>query len=162
MPKRYWLLKSDPDTFGLEDLEASPDRTTMWDGVRNYQARNYLRDEMRVGDGVLFYHSQVQPPAVVATAKVVRAGYPDPTQFEGRGKARDQKSTLENPRWYAVDIRLDHVLPTSVSLPQMRETAGLEDMMLLRKGSRLSVQPVRPEEWRIVTRLGKRKPAKKS
>ena len=157
MAKRYWLMKSDPDTFGLSHLEASPGRETMWDGVRNYQARNYLRDEIQVGDGVLFYHSQVQPPAVVATAEVVRAGYPDPTQFEARGKARDPKSTRDNPRWYAVDIRLDRTFTRPVTLPEMRETSGLGEMFLLRKGSRLSVQPVTAGEWRIVNRMGKRK-----
>ena len=93
MAKRYWLMKSDPDTFGLRELERSPRRTTMWDGVRNYQARNLLRDEIRLGDGVLFYHSQSRPPAVVATAEVVRAGYPDPTQFDPRSNGFDPKSS---------------------------------------------------------------------
>jgi len=151
------LLKSDPDTFGLQHLEASPGWRTMWDGVRNYQARNYLRDDMRVGDGVLFYHSQVQPPAVVATATVVRAGYPDPTQFQARGKGRDPKSGRDNPRWFAVDIELDRKFTRPATLPELRETPGLDEMMLLRKGSRLSVQPVGPAEWRIVNRMGKRK-----
>lgn len=158
MAKRYWLLKSDPETFGLRHLKASPGASTMWDGVRNYQARNYLRDDVKLGDGVLFYHSQIQPPAVVATAQVIRAGYPDPTQFRPRGKGRDPKSTRDNPRWFAVDIQLDTEFTRPVTLPEMRETPGLEEMFLLRKGSRLSVQPVTSGEWRIVKRLGKRKP----
>jgi len=151
---RYWLFKSDPATFGLEDLEQSPGRTTCWDGVRNYQARNLLRDEVRVGDGVLFYHSQAKPPAVVATATVVRAGYPDPTQFDPRAPGHDPGSTPGEPRWYAVDISLRRRLARPVGLPELRRTRGLEKMVLLRKGSRLSVQPVTAEEWGIVLRLG--------
>ena len=153
--RRYWLFKSDPETFGLADLERSPDRTTCWDGVRNYQARNMLRDEIRKGDGVLFYHSQVKPPAVVATARVVKAGYPDPTQFDPREKGHDAGSKPEDPRWYAVDIRLDRKLRAPVELPAMRATKGLEKMELLRRGSRLSIQPVTKEEWSIILRLGR-------
>lgn len=151
---RYWLFKSDPATFGLEDLERSPGRTTCWDGVRNYQARNFLRDDVQVGDGVLFYHSQSRPPAVVGTAEVVRAAYPDPTQFDRRDPGHDPKSPPGEPRWYAVDIRLRQRLPRPVGLPELRRTPGLEEMVLLRKGSRLSIQPVSAGEWRIVLRLG--------
>jgi predicted RNA-binding protein with PUA-like domain len=151
MPRRFWLFKSDPETFGLAHLKRSRHRTTCWDGVRNYQARNLLRDEVRVGDGVLFYHSQVSPPAVVATAEVVRAGYPDPTQFNRRSPYFDEKSERAAPRWWAVDIRLDRELERPVSLPEMRRVPGLTEMILLRKGSRLSVQPVTPHEWKIVT-----------
>ena len=153
--RRYWLFKSDPDTFGLADLERSPDQTTCWDGVRNYQARNMLRDEIRRGDGVLFYHSQIKPPSVVATARVVRAGYPDPTQFDPREPGHDAKSSPDDPRWYAVDIRLDRRLRRPVELPAMRDAAGLDEMVLLRKGSRLSIQPVTKEEWSIILRLGR-------
>lgn len=153
MARRYWLMKSDPDTFGLEQLRAAPERTTPWDGVRNFQARNYLRDEVRVGDAVLFYHSQWKPPAVVATARVVCAGYPDPTQFDPEAPGHDPKSTREKPRWFAVDVQLDRELRRPVSLPEIRETPGLENMILVRRG-RLSVQPVTADEWRIVTRLG--------
>ena len=151
---RYWLFKSDPATFGLEDLERSPGRTTCWDGVRNYQARNFLRDDVRVGDGVLFYHSQSRPPAVVGTAEVVRAGYPDPTQFDRRDPGHDPGSPPGDPRWYAVDIRLRKRLARPAELPELRGTPGLEEMLLLRKGSRLSIQPVTAGEWRIVLRLG--------
>lgn len=153
--RRYWLFKSDPDTFGLAHLESSPDQTTCWDGVRNYQARNMLRDEVRKGDGVLFYHSQIKPPAVVATARVVRAGYPDPTQFDPKERGHDAGSSPDDPRWYAVDIRLDRRLRVPVELPAMRGAAGLEAMVLLRKGSRLSIQPVTREEWSIILRLGR-------
>jgi predicted RNA-binding protein with PUA-like domain len=156
MPRHYWLMKSDPDTFGLRHLKKSPGRTTCWDGVRNYQARNLLRDEIRLGDGVLFYHSRVQPPAVVALARVVRAGYPDPTQFDRRSRYHDPAAERSDPRWYAVDIRLDSELQRPVTLPEMRATAGLEEMVLLSKGSRLSVQPVTASEWKIVLRLAKR------
>jgi predicted RNA-binding protein with PUA-like domain len=156
--KRYWLVKSDPATFGLPELAASPERTTRWDGVRNYQARNHLRDDMQPGDGVLFYHSQSDPPAVVATAKVVRAGYPDPTQFDRKSPGHEPRARPDQPVWYAVDIQLDEVLERPVPLSEMRDEAGLRQMVLLRKGSRLSVQPVSAAEWRIVTALGSRRP----
>lgn len=153
MARRYWLLKSDPDTFGIEHLKAARDRTTMWDGVRNFQARNYLRDGIAVGDGVLFYHSQWKPPAVVATARVVRTGYPDPTQFDPRSPGHDPRSKREAPRWFVVDVQLDRELKCPVTLPQIRATPELQEMILIRRG-RLSVQPVTADEWRIVTRLG--------
>jgi predicted RNA-binding protein with PUA-like domain len=151
----YWLFKSDPDTFGVDDLEGCPKKTTCWDGVRNYQARNILRDDVRKGDRVLFYHSRVQPPAVVATARVVRAGYPDPTQFDANSAGHDPASSRDAPRWYAVDIRLDTRLAHMVSLPNLRRTPGLEEMVLLRRGSRLSVQPVTEKEWGIILGLGR-------
>jgi predicted RNA-binding protein with PUA-like domain len=158
LPK-YWLFKSDPATFGLEELERSPRRETSWDGVRNYQARNFLRDEVRVGDRVLFYHSQVKSPAVVGTARVVRAGYPDPTQFDPRHAGHDPRASEEQPRWYAVDIRLERRLPRPVELSQLRRTPGLEEMILLRKGSRLSIQPLTTEEWKTVLLLSKARSA---
>lgn len=150
---RYWLFKSDPDTFGLPHLKRSRNRTTGWDGVRNYQARNLLRDEVRVGDGVLFYHSQQKPPAVVATAEVVRAAYPDPEQFRKKSPYYDEKSTKDDPRWFAVDIRLDRELERPVGLPELREQPALSGMVLLNR-SRLSIQPVTKREWTIITRLG--------
>jgi len=156
MARRYWLLKSDPDTFGLPHLRRSKNRTTCWDGVRNYQARNLLRDQLQVGDGVLFYHSRAAPPAVVARAKVVRAGYPDPEQFRPSSEYFDAQSERGAPRWFAVDIQLERELDRPVTLPQIRETAGLEEMVLVKRG-RLSVQPVTPTEWKIVLALGKRR-----
>jgi len=152
MARRFWLLKSDPETFGLTQLKRCKDRTTCWDGVRNYQARNLLRDRLAAGDGVLFYHSRVKPPAVVATARVVRAGYPDPEQFRPRSHYFDPASTRESPRWYAVDIRLERELARAVSIDEMRRAPGLEAMELLRR-SRLSVQPVSAQEWKTVLRL---------
>ncbi len=154
MARGYWLMKSDPETYGLEDLKKEKKRTTCWDGVRNYKARNYMRDEMRVGDGVLFYHSMADPPAVVATAKVVREAYPDPTQFDERSRYHDPKATREAPRWFAVDIQLDRVLKEPVGLPRMREAGGLRRMELLQRGSRHSVQRVRADEWKLVLKMG--------
>jgi len=155
VPRRYWLMKTEPDTFGLEHLKGSPDHTTCWDGVRNYQARNLLRDQIQVGDGVLFYHSRLSPPEVVAIAKVVREGYPDPTQFDPAEPYYDAKSDKNKPRWYAVDIQLERELKRPVTLPEIRERPGLENMVLVRR-SRLSVQPVTPEEWKIILALGRR------
>ncbi len=153
MAKRYWLLKSDPETFSFEDLRRSPKGTTRWDGVRNYQARNSLRDDVRKGDGVLFYHSQPDK-AVVGTAVVTAAGYPDPTQFDRKHPGYDPGATVADPRWFAVDIAVDRVFSHPVNLDALRATPGLGEMVLLRTGSRLSVQPVTAAEWRIVTRLG--------
>jgi predicted RNA-binding protein with PUA-like domain len=158
MARRFWLLKSDPATFGLGHLERSPHQTAVWDGVRNYQARNLLRDEVRRGDGVLFYHSQAAPPAVVALCEVVRDGYPEPAQFDRRSPYFDPRSTAETPRWFAVDIRLVSKLEREVTLPELRATPGLEQLPLLRTGNRLSVQPVGRAEWRLIERLGRGAP----
>lgn len=157
MAKRYWLMKSDPGTYGLAELKKEKKQTTCWDGVRNYQARNFMRDEMKKGDGVLFYHSRQELPAVVATCTIVRASYPDATQFESKSKYFDPKATKENPRWVMVDIRLDKEFESPVSLAQIREMPGLDEMMVARKGSRLSIQPVTPEEWKIVVKTGRPK-----
>jgi predicted RNA-binding protein with PUA-like domain len=153
MALRHWLVKSDPETFSFDDLERSTARTTSWDGVRNYQARNFLRDEMRVGDRVLFYHSQDEK-AVVGTATVTRAGYPDATQFDRKSKGHDPDADPNSPIWYAVDLRFDRRFRRKVTLEEMRGQDGLEGMVLLRRGSRLSVQPVTPSEWKIVEKLG--------
>ncbi len=151
MARRYWLMKSDPETFGWKDLEKSKKKTTRWDGVRNYQARNFLRDEVQVGDGVLFYHSQSNPTAIVGTAKVVRAGYPDPTQFDPGSKGHDPDSDPEAPRWFAVDIQMDEEFERPWTLEEMKKTRGLENMILFKRG-RLSVQPVTAEEWKIIVK----------
>lgn len=158
MARRYWLMKTEPDVFGLSHLKRKKNQTEPWDGVRNYQARNLLRDDLKKGDGVLFYHSRVQPPEVVATCKVVRGGYPDPTQFDKKEKYYDPKADKDDPRWYCVDIQLDKEFASPVTLPEMKEAPGLEEMMVTRKGARLSVQPVSADEWKIVTKLGRRKP----
>jgi predicted RNA-binding protein with PUA-like domain len=149
---RCWLLKSDPETFGWSHLAVSPEQTTRWDGVRNYQARNLLRDALQLSDPAFFYHSQEKPPAIVGIVRIVRAGYPDPTQFDPSSPYHDPRSDRAAPRWYAVDVRLERELERAVTLPELRGTAGLESMVLLRR-SRLSVQPVTAAEWKIVLRL---------
>jgi predicted RNA-binding protein with PUA-like domain len=155
--RRYWLVKSEPDVFSFDDLWKSPGRTTCWDGVRNYQARNFLRDDMKTGDRVLFYHSGVEPMAVVGVAEVVREGYPDHTAFDARDPHHDPKSKPDAPTWYMVDLRAIERFVRPLTLGELRATPGLEGMMLLQRGSRLSVQPVTPEEWAVVYALGTRK-----
>ena len=150
----YWLMKTEPDAFSWDDLKKSPAKTTMWDGVRNYQARNLLRDQIKKGDRVLFYHSNANPPGVVATATVVKAAYPDPTQFDPESKYYDPKSDPEKPRWFVVDIKAGRALKRKISLTELREMKGLHDMVLLRKGSRLSVQPVSEKEWKVILTAG--------
>lgn len=151
---RYWLLKVEPEVFSFETLLAAKSRTTCWSGVRNFQARNLLRDELAVGDGVLYYHSNAQPSGVAGVARVVRAGYPDPTQFDPQDPGHDPKSSRAEPRWFAVDVRAVRALPRFVALAELRAEARLAGMGLLRRGSRLSVQPVQPAEWRAVLLLG--------
>ncbi|HSS39486.1 MAG TPA: EVE domain-containing protein [Polyangia bacterium] len=154
---RHWLMKSEPDVFSIDDLAKAKKQTTGWDGVRNYQARNLLRDEIAVGDGVLYYHSSVDPPAVVGLARVVKAGYPDPTQFDPKSDYYDPDSPPDAPRWFSVDIAFDRKLPRAVTLPELRADPALGDMVLLRRGSRLSVQPVTTAEWKRNLGLGDRK-----
>jgi predicted RNA-binding protein with PUA-like domain len=153
---RYWLMKSEPEVFGIDHFARAKDRTTFWDGVRNYQARNLLR-EMAVGDGVIFYHSSADPPAAVGTAEVVRAASPDLTQFDPESDHYDPGSSRDDPRWYGVHIKLASTFARPVPLAEMRATPALADMVLLRKGSRLSVQPVTPAEWKVVVALGRGK-----
>jgi predicted RNA-binding protein with PUA-like domain len=150
---RYWLMKSEPTSFSFEDLVKSKNSTNHWDGVRNYQARNYMR-EMRMGDKVLFYHSNCDPPGVVGLAKVMREAYPDHTQFDRGNIHYDSKATSERPIWDMVNLRAIKPLRKPVSLDILRRTKGLEKMVLLRRGSRLSVQPVSPNEWKIIVKLG--------
>jgi len=154
--ERYWLVKSEPDVFSIDDLAAAKQQTTHWDGVRNYQARNMLRDDFRVGDPVLFYHSNAEPTAIVGTAKVVRAGYPDFTAWDKRDPHFDPKSTAENPRWFMVDIRLVQRFSAPLTLSHLRTIPELQDMVLLRKGSRLSVQPVSPQHYATIVRCAER------
>lgn len=151
---QYWLMKSEPDVFSIDDLARSPKRTTSWDGVRNYQARNFMR-VMKVGDQVLFYHSNANPPSVVGIAEVVKTAYPDPTQFDPQDAHYDPASKPDQPRWDLVDIRFVRKFTAPLSLDLLREQPSLKKMELLRKGSRLSVQPVRGAEWTQVVRLGR-------
>jgi len=147
---RYWLFKSEPGVYSFDDLLA--DGRTTWEGVRNYQARNLLRDEIRVGDGVLFYHSNADPLAIAGVAVVVRAGYPDHFAFEPGHKYHDPKSDPENPRWFMVDIEPVKRLPRPLPRAELQQIKALDGMMLLQRGSRLSVQPVTAPQWRAVLR----------
>ncbi|MBH0200350.1 MAG: EVE domain-containing protein [Nitrospira sp.] len=148
MPKKrqYWLMKSEPSAFSIDDLRRTSQQTTGWDGVRNYQARNFMRS-MAVGDRVLFCHSNADPPAIVGIAEVVKTAYADPTQFDKQDKHYDPESDPSTPRWDMVDIKYLRKFSQPVSLDQLRKDPKLKDMVLLRKGSRLSVQPVTPAEW---------------
>ena len=149
---QYWLLKTEPTAFSIDDLRRAPGRTTCWDGVRNYQARNYMR-AMRRGDQVLLHHSSADPPAVVGVVEVVREAYPDPTAFDRNDHHFDPKSNPAKPTWDMVDIRLVRKFASPIPLDQLKRAPGLRRMELLRRGSRLSVQPVRPDEWKIVLKL---------
>lgn len=150
--RQYWLMKSEPEAFSIDDLARSPKKTTSWDGVRNYQARNFMRT-MRVGDEVLFYHSNADPPSVVGIAEVVKSAYPDATQFDRLDTHYDPDSDPDQPRWVMVDIRFVRKFMAPMPLDLLRGQVGLKGMELLRKGSRLSVQPVRAEEWNEILRL---------
>jgi predicted RNA-binding protein with PUA-like domain len=152
--KRYWLMKCEPEAYTIEDLER--DGTTTWEGVRNFQARNSMRDDMKAGDGVLFYASNAEPSGVSGLAEISRAGYPDPYAFQEGHKYYDPKSDPDNPTWYMVDIRFVERFPEVVPLATLKETRGLEAMVVNQKGSRLSVQPVTRPEFEIVRRLGRK------
>jgi predicted RNA-binding protein with PUA-like domain len=155
MAKRYWLLKCEPAAYTIEDLER--DGTTTWEGVRNFQARNSMRDDMKKGDGVLFYASNAEPSGVSGIAEVAKPGYPDPYAFQEGHKYHDPKSDPDNPTWYMVDIRFVERFPEIIPLSTLKETPGLENMVVNQKGSRLSVQPVTKQEFEIVRRLGRKK-----
>lgn len=149
---RHWLMKSEPSECSIDDLAAAPSQTVPWVGVRNFQARNFMRDEMRPGDGVLFYHSSCPEPGIVGLAEVAGAPYPDATQFDPHSHYFDQKSTIDAPRWLHVDVKL--VRRTRLlALAEMRETPSLAGMTVLRRGNRLSITPVTPAEWRAVLAL---------
>lgn len=153
--RKYWLLKTEPTSFSIQDLAKAPKQTTSWNGVRNYQARNFLRDEMKLGDQVLVYHSSKDEPAIVGTAKVARESYPDHTAWDKKDHHYDAGSTPESPRWFMVDIQLEQIFNNPLTLSQLRTIPALKDMELLRKGSRLSVQPVRKAEFEAILKLVK-------
>jgi predicted RNA-binding protein with PUA-like domain len=148
----YWLLKSEPSVFSIDDLAQSPRQITCWEGVRNYQARNFLR-AMAVGDQAFFYHSNAAPPSIVGIVNIVKAAYPDRFAWDSRSKYFDQKSSRDNPAWFMVDVKFAKKFNTPLPLDSLRDIKGLENMELLRKGSRLSVQPVREPEWKIILKL---------
>lgn len=152
---RYWLIKSEPSTFGIDDLAAAPRQTTSWEGVRNYQARNMLRDDMKVGDLALFYHSSCPEPGVAGIVEVVRAGYPDPSAWDRRSEHFDAKSPENKPLWYTVDVRLKAQAKQLLPLASLREHADgkLAGMLLLRRGNRLSITPVDAAHWKFILSL---------
>ena len=150
---RHWLMKSEPSTFGIETLKASPKRSTLWDGVRNYQARNMLRDDFKRGDLAFFYHSSCAEPGIVGVVEVLVAGYPDPTAFIQSHAHYDPRSRRDAPRWYAVDVKLKHEFARTIGLDELREQPALADMLVLRRGNRLSITPVTPAEWACVLAL---------
>ena len=148
----YWLMKSEPDECSIDDLASSPKQTVPWVGVRNYQARNFMRDQMQVGDGVLFYHSSCPEPGIAGLAEVASTAYPDATQFDKKSKYYDEASKREEPRWQHVDVKL--VRKTRLlSLAEMRAAPSLESMVVLKRGNRLSITPVTAQEWRAVLKL---------
>lgn len=150
-----WLMKSEPNVFGIDHLVARSDRTEPWDGVRNYQARNMMRDEMKVGDQVFFYHSNCDKPGIVGIMEVAREGYPDHTAFDPAQKYYDLKSDPESPRWFMVDVRYVRHLRRCIRLQELRQHADgpLDGMPLLKRGSRLSIMPVTPEQWDFILSL---------
>jgi len=155
MAKRYWLMKTEPGSYSIQDLER--DGATAWDGVRNFQARNLLRDEIRAGDLVLFYHSVAKEKGVVGVAKVAKAGYPDPSAFDKRSKYFDPKSKKDDPTWFVVDVEHVETFPRVVTLEELKATKALSGMMVTKRGARLSVQPVSKEHFDVVQKLGRKK-----
>ena len=152
---QYWLMKSEPDEVSIDDVMASPDHTTPWFGVRNYQARNFMRDQMEDGDGVLFYHSSCAEPGVAGLAVIVGGPYPDATQFDKKSRYYDAKATPEQPRWISVDVKGTEKTRL-LSLAEMRTIPALEDMVVLQKGSRLSITPVTAAQWKAIVKLLKK------
>ena len=146
---RYWLMKSEPSDVSIDDLASMPDQTVAWYGVRNYQARNFMRDQMRVGDQVFFYHSSCDQPGIIGIAEVSKLAYPDTTQFDPDSKYFDPKATPQNPRWFNVDVRLINKTRL-VGIKELRDHPELATMRILQKGNRLSITPVDPAEWRFV------------
>ncbi|WP_088331070.1 EVE domain-containing protein [Lacimicrobium sp. SS2-24] len=153
----YWLFKTEPQTFSIEDLASRTEQTEPWDGIRNYQARNLLRDQVRLGDLVFIYHSSCPEPGIVGIAKVVREAYPDATQFNPQSRYFDPKSEPQQPRWVQVDVKLTEMFAQTVSLKRIKAETRLQDMILVKKGSRLSIQPVTDAQWQILLSMAKRK-----
>jgi len=147
----HWLMKSEPDVYGIDDLER--DKREPWDGIRNYQARNMMRDDMKIGDEVFFYHSNCEEPGIVGIMKVASEPYPDPTQFDRKSKYFDPKSSQENPRWCLVDVEFVRKLERNITLSELKESKGLDGMILTRKGNRLSIMPVDKKHWQKILSL---------
>lgn len=159
MAKRYWLIKSEPTAYSIDHLKR--DKSTLWEGVRNYQARNFMMQEMKAGDEALFYHSNAEPPGAMGIAEVIGPAEPDPTQFDANDSHYDPKATPAKPIWYCVRVKFKQKFARQVSLPEMRELKELQNMVLLRKGSRLSIQAVTEKEFKLVSKLGASKAAAK-
>lgn len=153
MSEKNWLFKADPKDYSIDDLANEQNQTTSWDGIRNYMARNLLRDEIKKGHEILLYHSNANPKGIVGLGKVVRSAYPDDTALDQSSVYYDPKSTKDNPIWYMVDVKLVEMFPKVIELRELKETKGLEEMMLTQRGSRLSIQPVRKSEWKIIMQL---------
>lgn len=152
---RYWLFKSEPTAFGIDDLRLCPQQTEHWDGVRNYQARNMLRHEIKKNDRGFFYHSSAAPPGIAGTIEVVREGYPDFTAWDLQSSHFDPKSTPEKPLWYMVDVKLVKKFSHFITLDEIKKHPKLKNMRILRKGNRLSITPVTEEEWNTILQMGK-------
>ncbi len=150
---QYWLMKSEPDEFSIDDLAAMPGKTAHWDGCRNYQVRNMMRDQMKVGDRALFYHSNTKPPGVAGAMEIVREGYPDHTAFDPDDPHYDPKSDPDNPRWYMVDVRFLAKFERYVPLSELKNTPALADMKILQRGNRLSITPITRKEWNTIVKL---------
>jgi predicted RNA-binding protein with PUA-like domain len=148
---RYWLMKSEPSVVGVDDVLAMPNQTVDWWGVRNYQARNFMRDQMRVGDGVFFYHSSCPQPGIAGLAEVAKLAYPDRTQFDPQSPYHDPQATPESPRWVNVDVRVLRKVPL-IGLDELRRHSELKNMRVLQRGNRLSITPVDPREWDFIVR----------
>lgn len=151
----YWLFKSEPDSFSIDDLIACPEQTEPWDGIRNYQARNFLRDQVKQGDKLFFYHSSCKQVGVVGVATIVKKAYPDPSQFNPESKNYDPKSSQENPRWLMVDVRFQEKFKTLLSLSSIKANPQITEIGLVKKGHRLSIMPVSENEWKIIYNMAK-------
>ncbi|MBD2857641.1 EVE domain-containing protein [Spongiibacter sp. KMU-158] len=149
----YWLMKSEPDTFSIDDLKARPGSREHWDGVRNYQARNMMRDQMKKGDQVFFYHSACAEPGIAGIATVVKESYPDHTAQDPESKYFDPKASVDNPRWFMVDVKYKRKLKRLIPLKQLKENPALSEMILVKKGSRLSIMPVSESEWQAILEM---------
>lgn len=149
----YWLFKSEPETFSIDDLMRRPSQTEPWDGVRNYQARNFLRDNIKIGDEILFYHSNCAQPGIVGIAQVVKAGYPDTTSFDSTSPYYDPKSNLANPRWFRVDVQFVKKFNKTIRLQEIKQHPALQSMVIAKKGNRLSITPVTKNEWEAILNL---------
>lgn len=153
----YWLLKSEPLTFSIDDLAARPKKTEPWEGVRNYQARNMLRDQIKKGDQAFFYHSSCPVPGIAGIVEIVKSGYPDAAAFDPDSPYYDPNSTHENPRWYRVDVKLLKKFPSIISLQNLKQESSLKNFALLQRGNRLSVMPVKVLEWECILRMANKK-----